>query len=64
GWALLGEAITPTAVAGFLTIFTGFVVLGSESVDIRALLPATTDEGDTVSESLGIADEQRGFESD
>ena len=64
GWALLGEAITPTAVAGFLTIFTGFVVLGSESVDIRALLPGTTDETDTVSESLGIADERRGFESD
>ncbi|EMA23788.1 DMT family transporter [Haloarcula argentinensis] len=64
GWALLGEAITPTAVAGFLIIFTGFVVLGSESVDIRALLPGTTDEADTVSESLGMADEPRGFESD
>ncbi|RLM36889.1 DMT family transporter [Haloarcula sp. Atlit-120R] len=64
GWALLGEAITPTAVAGFLTIFTGFVVLGSESVDIHALLSGTTDEADTVSDSLGITDEPCGFESD
>ncbi len=64
GWAVLGEAITPTAVAGFLTIFTGFAVLGSESVDIHALLPGTADEGDTAPESLGIADEPRGFESD
>ncbi|KAA9398729.1 DMT family transporter [Haloarcula sp. CBA1130] len=64
GWAVLGEAITPTAVAGFLTIFTGFAVLGSESVDIHALLSDTADEADTVSESLGIADEPRGFESD
>ncbi|KZX48065.1 DMT family transporter [Haloarcula sp. K1] len=64
GWAVLGEAITPTAVAGFLTIFTGFAVLGSESVDIHALLPGTADEGDTAPESLGIAEEPRGFESD
>jgi len=64
GWAVLGEAITPTAVAGFLTIFAGFAVLGSESVDIRELLSDSTDEADVTAESFGLADEPRGFESD
>jgi drug/metabolite transporter (DMT)-like permease len=39
GWALLGETITPAAVVGFVVVFAGFAVLGSESVDYRALLP-------------------------
>ncbi|MDT3434550.1 DMT family transporter [Haloarcula sp. 1CSR25-25] len=64
GWAVLGEAITPTAVAGFLTIFAGFAVLGSESVDVRGLLSDGTEEADAVADSLGFADEPRGFESD
>ena len=64
GWAVLGEAITPTAVAGFLTIFAGFAVLGSESVDVRGLLSDRTEEADAVADSLGFADEPRGFESD
>ena len=34
GWALLGETISGLAVAGFLVIFAGFVVLGSESLDL------------------------------
>jgi drug/metabolite transporter (DMT)-like permease len=34
GWALLGETISALAVVGFLTIFTGFAVIGSESVDV------------------------------
>ncbi|WP_044956522.1 DMT family transporter [Halomicrobium katesii] len=37
GWALLDETIAPTAVAGFLTIFAGFAVLGSQSVDATAV---------------------------
>ncbi|WP_336337907.1 DMT family transporter [Haloarcula brevis] len=64
GWALLGEAITPTAVAGFLTIFAGFAVLGTESVDLRGLLSDRTEDADAVADSLGFADEPRGFESD
>jgi drug/metabolite transporter (DMT)-like permease len=32
GWALLGETITPTTIAGFLVVFTGFAVLVSNSL--------------------------------
>jgi len=38
GWALLGEVISTLAVGGFVTIFAGFAVIGSESVDVRSLL--------------------------
>jgi drug/metabolite transporter (DMT)-like permease len=38
GWALLGEVISTLAVGGFATIFAGFAVIGSESVDVRARL--------------------------
>ncbi|QLH79422.1 DMT family transporter [Halosimplex rubrum] len=31
GWALLGETISGLAVAGFLVVFAGFAVIGSES---------------------------------
>jgi len=64
GWALLGETITSTAVAGFLTIFAGFAVLGSESVDIHGLLSDGVDEPDAATEGFGLGDEPRGFESD
>ena len=37
GWALLGETISGLAVAGFLVIFAGFAVIGSESLDYPAL---------------------------
>ena len=54
GWALLGETITVMTVAGFLTIFAGFAVLGSESItvwverrDILGKLPFTHDEEST-----------------
>jgi drug/metabolite transporter (DMT)-like permease len=40
GWAILGERIAPLAVVGFLTIFAGFAILGSESVDVRSRLRA------------------------
>lgn len=40
GWAILGERIAPLAVVGFLTIFAGFAVLGSESIAVRPRLRA------------------------
>jgi len=36
GWAVLGEVVSQLALGGFLTIFAGFAVLGSESVNVRA----------------------------
>lgn len=33
GWALLGEAVSPTTVLGFLVVFSGFGVLGSRSIE-------------------------------
>ena len=36
GWALLGELVSTLAVGGFVTIFAGFAVIGSESMDVRA----------------------------
>ncbi|WP_324662611.1 DMT family transporter [Haloarcula sediminis] len=32
GWALLGETIAPMAGVGFLVVFAGFAILGSESI--------------------------------
>ncbi|GCF12935.1 EamA family transporter [Haloarcula mannanilytica] len=64
GWALLGEAITSTAVVGFLTIFAGFAVLGSNSVDIHSLFSDGTNETDAATEGFGLPDEPRGVESD
>jgi len=32
GWLLLGETVSPLAGVGFLTVFTGFAILGSESI--------------------------------
>ena len=51
GWALLGELVSTLAVGGFVTIFAGFAVIGSESMDVRAacrrlrarLAPSTDD---------------------
>jgi len=39
GWALLGESVSALAIVGFLTVFAGFAVLGSESIDYRSALP-------------------------
>jgi len=46
GWALLGETVTSLTLLGFLTVFAGFAVIGSESVAVRDLLasPARSDE--------------------
>ena len=34
GWALLGETVAPLAGVGFLVVFTGFAILGSESISL------------------------------
>jgi drug/metabolite transporter (DMT)-like permease len=50
GWALLGETVPTLALAGFLTIFAGFVVVGSESVDrlsVARIRNSMTDGGVT-----------------
>ncbi|MBV0901038.1 DMT family transporter [Haloarcula salina] len=64
GWALLGEPITSSALVGFLTVFAGFAVIGSESIDVRSLLSHGADEADAATEGFGLAGESRGFESD
>jgi drug/metabolite transporter (DMT)-like permease len=37
GWALLEETISTSAVTGFLVVFAGFVVIGSDSLNYRTL---------------------------
>jgi drug/metabolite transporter (DMT)-like permease len=78
GWALLGETISTLAVVGFATIFAGFAVLGSESIDgtevasrvdrtastVRRHLAATFEKRGPVVERRRNAEEPRGFESD
>jgi drug/metabolite transporter (DMT)-like permease len=66
GWALLGELVSTLAVGGFVTIFAGFAVIGSESVDVRSRLhdlrgrPAEVG-GDTSTDAM---DGPRGVEAD
>ncbi|QLC34858.1 DMT family transporter (plasmid) [Halarchaeum sp. CBA1220] len=72
GWALLGETVTTLTVVGFLVVFAGFAVLGSDAVDadfdvdalaaaLRERLPAGRRD-----DALGVEfeDAPRGFESD
>jgi drug/metabolite transporter (DMT)-like permease len=63
GWTLLGETISTLAVVGFLTIFTGFAVIGSDSVDLptmgRRVGDRVTDRPDA-----SAPDDTRGFEAD
>ena len=64
GWALLGETVSALAVVGFLTIFAGFAVIGSESVDFRTWLPdAVADRADAEEGPL-VGREPAGYESD
>jgi drug/metabolite transporter (DMT)-like permease len=63
GWALLGEVVSPLTVVGFLTIAGGFAVIGSESVDVGALLPDAL-VARLPSEELPVPEESRGYESD
>ncbi|WP_251343336.1 DMT family transporter [Haloplanus halophilus] len=63
GWALLGEHISTFAVVGFLTIFAGFAVIGSESVDLPTLRRRVADRTpDRI--DAPPAEEPRGFEAD
>lgn len=65
GWALLDETITSLAIVGFLTIFVGFAVLGSESVDVRSLAPLPSLDLPTEDRSpTSATDEPRGYRSD
>ena len=64
GAVLLDESLTATAVAGFLTIFVGFAVIGSESVDLRSRLPSLPGGASSGNEESAVAEEPRGYRSD
>lgn len=51
GWAILGETVSAFTVLGFLVVFTGFAVIGSENVDVdvRDFLPFAVDARDVAS---------------
>ncbi|WP_435180179.1 DMT family transporter [Halorussus sp. AFM4] len=63
GWALLGESISTLAVLGFLTIFAGFAVLGSESIDVGGLLRSPVADR-ALTDGGRPTDERYGCESD
>jgi len=42
GWALLEETVSTFAITGFLVVFAGFVVIGSDSLHYRALARSGT----------------------
>ncbi|MFC4448987.1 DMT family transporter [Halorussus aquaticus] len=63
GWALLGEDISALAVGGFLTIFAGFAVIGSESIDVRGRFRSPSAER-ALTDGGRPTDEQYGCESD
>ena len=64
GAALLGESITTVAIVGFLTIFAGFAVIGSESIDLSSRLPTIGASGSSPGESPASTEEPRGYRSD
>ncbi|MFD1562958.1 DMT family transporter [Haloarchaeobius amylolyticus] len=64
GWALLGETIDALAIAGFLTIFAGFAVLGSKSIDVRSLLPDIGADVPSADDESVVREEPRGYRSD
>jgi drug/metabolite transporter (DMT)-like permease len=64
GWALLGETISTLAIVGFLTIFAGFAVLGSESVDLHRIYPATRNRHGPPVDQFVTLDEARGGSGD
>ncbi|WP_254761432.1 DMT family transporter [Natrinema marinum] len=64
GWALLGETVDALAVAGFLTIFAGFVVLGSASIDFGSLLPSVLTDAPRTDDESTVREEPRGYRSD
>ncbi|WP_222918020.1 DMT family transporter [Natrinema sp. SYSU A 869] len=64
GWALLDETIDAVAIAGFLTIFAGFAVLGSEAIDVRSLLPGVVTDAPLPDDDSTVREEPRGYRSD
>ncbi|WP_254524566.1 DMT family transporter [Natrinema caseinilyticum] len=64
GWALLGETIDALAVVGFLTIFAGFAVLGSGSIDTDALASRVRASAPASDGDSRVRDEPRGYRSD
>ncbi|KTG11129.1 hypothetical protein AUR64_05315 [Haloprofundus marisrubri] len=61
GWALLGESISLTTIAGFGVIFAGFAVLGSEELEGR--LPELVARLPTGESSMMLTDGGRDTES-
>ncbi len=60
GWALLGETISALTIVGFLVIFAGFAVLGSESVDLRRIYPAARNRhGPPVDQFVSLEETQQ-----
>ena len=64
GWALLGETISMLTVVGFLVIFAGFAVLGSESVDLRRFVPSTRMQRHSTTEQFLSLEDARGERAD
>ncbi|GGN90535.1 DMT family transporter [Haloarcula pellucida] len=64
GWALLGESISELAVVGFLTIFVGFAVLGSESIAIPSIGSRLPTDAVVSTDALDVGEDATGFESD
>ncbi|WP_435066912.1 DMT family transporter [Haloplanus sp. C73] len=64
GWALLGEVVSQLAVGGFVTIFVGFAVLGSESIDVRAALCRLRDRAVDSADAIDVDDPCLDVESD
>ncbi|WP_306052943.1 DMT family transporter [Natronococcus wangiae] len=73
GWALLDERVAPLAIVGFLTIFAGFAILGSESIDVRSRLPSAAAlledvrsdrDARCAEDRSSVADESKGYRSD
>ncbi|WP_408957770.1 DMT family transporter [Natrinema sp. 74] len=64
GWALLGETIDALTVVGFLTIFAGFAVLGSESIDVGSLLSSVRTNTSLADDDSTVREEPRGHRSD
>ena len=66
GWAILDESVATSAVVGFLTIFAGFAVIGSDSVDVdlRSRLSGPTAGATTPEDAGSVAEEPRGYRGD
>jgi len=64
GWALLGETVDALAVAGFLTIFAGFAVLGSDSMDLGSRLPGVLTDASRTENDSTVGTEPRGYRSE